>query len=245
MAGPITFDVSNVNVLEHNIDSDVEMIVSPIAASELVKMDGILNQELFAWNLRYQLPRSPVNTAIGKSLEDANEHKYFPAFHNGLTVLAEKLIRGTGTISISGYAVVNGCQSLSILYQRQATITPDLKILTKFVVTSPKSELALKVTDHTNRQNGVTGRDLQSNNPLQTRLQTKVHKSYPSEVFYRIARGEHTEWPSPKVIENDVMARILLAFDLGEPYSCHQHYRLFEDLHARIFGRQLRGRLLA
>jgi hypothetical protein len=242
IATPISFDVSKVSVLQHPIESGLEMIIAPLSASELVKMEGIANQELFAWNLRYQLKRSPVNKAINKSLETPSEHKYFPAFHNGLTVLAEKisLNSGKGTpkkITVSGYAVVNGCQSLSVLYHSKPNITKDLKILTKLVNVSPKSELALKITDHTNRQNGITGRDLQSNNPLQTRLQSEVHREYLNEVFYRIARGEHPEWTQGKVIENDVMARILLAFDLGEPHSCHQHYRLFEDLHAAIFGR--------
>ncbi len=237
IASSITFDVSTVSVLQHKIEANLEMIMAPVAASELVKMDGIANQELFAWNLRYQLKRSPVNKAINKSLEEPSEHKYFPAFHNGLTVLTENLSFDKKNITISGYAVVNGCQSLSVLYHNDSSITPELRILTKFINVSPKSQLALKITDHTNRQNGITGRDLQSNNPLQTRLQSEVHKKYPNEVFYRIARGEHPEWPQAKVIENDVMARILLSFDEGEPYSAHQHYRLFEDLHAAIFGR--------
>lgn len=125
----------------------------------------------------------------------------------------------------------------SALYQNQSRITPDLKILTKLVNVSPKSPLALKITDHTNRQNGITGRDLQSNNTLQTRLQSEIHREYSGEMFYLIARGEHLDWDSSKVIENDVMARILLAFDLKEPQSSHQLFRLFDDLHAEIFGR--------
>lgn len=237
IASEISFDVSKVSVLRHPIETGLEMTIAPLLASELVKMEGILNQELFAWNLRYQLPRSAVNKAIDKSIQTAGEHKYFPAFHNGLTVLAENVTAKNGKIRISGYAVVNGCQSLSALYQNQTKISSDLKILTKFVNVSPKSELALKITDHTNRQNGTIGRDLQSNNTLQTRLQSEVHSKYAGEVCYRIARGEHVEWDADKVIENDQAARMLLAFDLKHPESCHQHYRLFDDLHSAIFGR--------
>jgi len=40
------------------------------------------------------------------------------------------------------------------------------------------------------------------------------------------------------VIENELAARILLAFDLKEPWSCHQTYKLFDELHSRIFGRK-------
>jgi len=39
------------------------------------------------------------------------------------------------------------------------------------------------------------------------------------------------------VIENELAARILLAFDVKQPWSCHQTYRLFDELHSDIFGR--------
>ena len=32
-------------------------------------------------------------------------------------------------------------------------------------------------------------------------------------------------------------ARVLLAFDLGQPWGCHQTYRLFDELHTQIFAR--------
>lgn len=237
IATSITFDASNVSILKHAIDGNVEMFIAPLLASDLVKMDGLANQELFSWNLRYNLKRSPVNKEIQKSIADPKEHKFFPAFHNGLTVLAEKVKIEAAKITISGYAVVNGCQSLNALYGNAVLITPDLRILTKIVSVSPKSELALKITDHTNRQNGITGRDLQSNNSLQTRLQSDIHARYAGDVYYRIARGEHLEWDQNKVIENDEMARVLLAFDVREPESCHQNYKLFDELHSKIFGR--------
>lgn len=235
---PITFNVSGVDVIRIKIEEGVEMIMAPLLASELVTMGGIKNQEIFAWNLRYSLGKSPVNKEIERSILTPSEHKYFPAFHNGLTILAEDLSGGSGLITISKYAVVNGCQSLSALYQRAASITPSLRILTKFVSVSPSSPLALKITDHTNRQNGITGRDLQSNNPIQTLLQTQIHRDFGGAVHYRLARGERLDWDSPSVIENDHAARILLAFDLKEPESCHQNYKLFDEYHAKIFGRK-------
>ena len=239
IAGPTQFNIRGVGVLKHEIEPGISLVVAPLLASDLVKMGGLANQELFAWNLRYQLRRSEVNKAIEISIASPKEHKHFPAFHNGLTVLAEKVdVTPDNNITIKGYAVVNGCQSLTALYQQQGRITPELRILTKFVAVSPKSQIALKITDHTNRQNGITGRDLQSNNQLQTRLQTEIHRRYSGEYFYRISRGEHMEWPPSKVIENDAMARILLAFDCKEPQSSHQIYKLFEELHSKIFGRK-------
>src|ERR1051326_684239 len=234
----VGFDLTSVPFIEYPIGSELKMIIAPIAAEELVAMDGIANGELFAWNVRQWLGRkTKVNKDIEKSIGNVVEHKYFPAFHNGLTVLCKKLDLDGDKVTISGYAVVNGCQSLTGLHENKNKITSDLRILTKFIEISPDSDLALKITDHTNNQNGTTHRDLQSNNPIQTRLQSEIHRRYAGDVYYRIKRGEHPEWDSDKVIENELAARILLAFDLKEPWSCHQAYKLFDELHAAIFGR--------
>ena len=235
IATPMTFNVAGVNVLRHKIEDGLSMAIAPLSAKELVTMDGIANQELFAWNLRYRLRRSQVNRAIEVSIGARAEHKYFPAFHNGLTVLCETLKVTRNKIKISGYAVVNGCQSLNALYYHQSDITPDLRVLTKFIEVSPTSKLAQKITDHTNNQNGITGRDQRSKDTTQARLQTDIHTKHAGEVYYRVSRGEGTDWPSDKVIENDAAAAILLAFDQKQPYSAHQRYKLFGDLYKDIF----------
>lgn len=230
-----TFDVSSVPFLEYPIGTTLKMAIAPIAASDLLKMQGIKNGELFAYNVRQLLTRSKVNEDIAGSIKDQDEHKYFPAFHNGITILCNDLKIHKERIAISGYAVVNGCQSLNQLYQNQTKISSDLRILTKFIQTPPTGKLAAKITDHTNNQNGTTARDLQSNNLIQTRLQHEINSK--GEFCYRIKRGEHPDWDSHKVIENDLAARLLLAFDVREPWSCHQTYKLFDELHAQIFGR--------
>ena len=239
IASKIIFDISGVGALRYQSGTDVDMAIAPLLASELVTMDGIASQELFAWNVRYRLRRSPINKAIDVSVQTTKEHQYFPAFHNGLTVLCETLdVDANKTIEISGYAVVNGCQSLSSLYENRAKLTPALRILTKFVKASPGGDLASKITDRTNRQNGISGRDRQSNNVLHTRLQTDIRNRYTGSVYYRVARGEGSDWDASKVIDNEQIARVLLAFDLRQPESCHQTYKLFEDFHSNIFGRK-------
>jgi hypothetical protein len=234
---PISFDVSNVPSLHFPIGTKLDMVIAPIAASELVKMEGISNGDLFAWNVRQWLGRkTTVNKAVAQSIRTPEEHKFFPAFHNGVTVLCKSLKSTKDRIEIAGYAVVNGCQSITSLYENKASISSDLKILTKFIQVEPDSELATKITDHTNNQNATSARDLQSNNPTQTRLQSQIHQIYP-EFHYRIKRGEHPEWPKGSVIENEQLARIILAFDLDKPEAWSQNYKLFDDLHAEIFAR--------
>ena len=235
IAEEISFDVSGVPVMEYPMGSTLKMALAPIAATELVKMKGIANGELFAYNVRQWLKKTKVNDDIADSIKDQEEHKFFPAFHNGVTILSKKLAVSEEKITIAGYAVVNGCQSLSGLFENKAKISSDLRIMTRLIQTPPDGQLAAKITDHTNNQNGTTARDLQSNNRIQTRLQTEIHSK--GEFCYRIKRGEHPSWPKEKVIENDLAAKILLAFDVKEPWSCHQSYKLFDELHSPIFSR--------
>jgi AIPR protein len=233
IAADISFDVSSVPTMEYPMGS-LTMVIAPLAAEELVKMQGISNGELFAWNVRQWLKKTKVNKDIELSIKKQDEHKYFPAFHNGLTVLCKHLRLKKDKITVSGYAVVNGCQSLTGLYENKKRLSSDLRILTKFIQISPETPLALKITDHTNNQNGTTARDLQSNNPIQTRLQQEINSG---KFRYRIKRGEHPDWHPERVIENELAARILLAFDVKQPWSCHQTYKLFDELHSDIFGR--------
>lgn len=238
IAKEFVFNITDIPHIEYPLSSTVNMAIASIPAQDLVKMGGIASGELFSWNVRQWLGRkTKVNKDIEKSIKHPADHQLFPAFHNGLTVLCQKLKVKKDTITIGGYAVVNGCQSLTSLYENRKDLTKDLRIITKFINVPPNDALATKITDHTNNQNGTTFRDMQSNNPVQVRLQSEIHREYAGELFYRIKRGEHPEWPQNKVIENELAARILLAFDLGDPSSCHQTYKLFDELHAKVFGR--------
>ena len=238
IAREINFNISSVPHMEYQLSAKVKMVIASLSAEDLVNMGGIANGELFAWNVRQFLGRkTKVNKDIERSIKNAADHQLFPAFHNGLTVLCEKLEVKKDNLTVAGYAVVNGCQSLTSLYENKKDISRELRIITKFINVPPNDPLASKITDHTNNQNGTTFRDLQSNNPIQVRLQSEIHRKYKGDSYFRIKRGEHPEWPGDKVIENEVVARVLLAFDLKQPSSCHQSYKLFDELHAAIFGR--------
>jgi hypothetical protein len=131
--------------------------------------------------------------------------------------------------------VVNGCQSLTSLFDHRSKIADDLRILTRLIELPPEHQLAEKITHHSNNQNPINARDLQSNCTIQRRLQNEFDSLYPDQVFYRIKRGEPDK--TPQVIDNDEAGRVLLAFDLKEPWACHQTYKILDELHGDIFAR--------
>jgi hypothetical protein len=234
IGAPAELDVFGFDCAKYQIE-DVEVILAPLKGSELVGLDGIVSSELFAWNVRGSLGRTKVNKEIAKSIANSNEHKNFLLYHNGLTILCKELEKLNDKIRISGYSVVNGCQSLTSLYDNRLKITDDLRILTRLIHLSPEHDLAEKITHHSNNQNPINARDLQANSMIQRRLQNEFSLQYPDQIFYRIKRGESEE--APQTIDNDEAGRLLLAFDLKEPWTCHQSYKLFDELHTDIFAR--------
>jgi hypothetical protein len=234
MTKAVTFDVYGYDDADYQI-GDTRVIVAPLSATELIKLDGLASGELFVWNVRQSLGRTKVNKEIGKSVEDQSEHANFLLYHNGLTILCRSIERDKDKITISGYSVVNGCQSLTSLYEHKTKVSSDLRLLSRLIELSPESDLAAKITHHSNNQNPINARDLQSNSSIQRRLQNEFADLYSGKVFYRIKRGEQTDIPT--VIDNEEAGRILLAFDLKEPWTCHQTYKLFDELHSDIFAR--------
>jgi hypothetical protein len=233
---PVTFQLNNLGIIQYQTP-EAEVYMAPLMAKELVNLGGLESQELFAWNVRQTLGRTKVNKAIAESVSNVDEHKNFMLYHNGLTILAESVEfdKDNDTLEISGYNVVNGCQSLSTLYENKHRLSDDLRLLARVIKLPPQDDLAAKITRHSNNQNSVSARDLQSNSTIQRRIQQEFKDLYGTTLGYEIKRGEVLG--GDESITNEEAAKILLAFDLQRPWNCHQTYLLFDELHSDIFAR--------
>ena len=141
-----TFTVGDVGISEYHVDQETKAVIAPIKAIELVKIQGISDQSIFAYNVRGPLGKTSVNKSIVKTLEDQTMHKQFPLFHNGITIVTNKIEIVGDCLKIDTFNVVNGCQSLSALYDNKKLLTDDLKVLVKFVQVSVESDLAAIIT---------------------------------------------------------------------------------------------------
>lgn len=230
-----TFDVSFASPTRM-ATGGADVLVFPAKASELVKLGGISDTTLFSQNVRLSLGRTAVNKNIADSVRDSGEHKYFPLYHNGIIILCEEISNESDeSITIKGYTVVNGAQSITTLYENQTKLSDDLKIFVR-IVGLKDAELARKITKNSNNQNPTKPRDLKSGDPIMARLKAEF-EAEALPYFFEIKRGEKAP-AGTTVISNDQAGRMLLAFDLGEPESAHQIYKVFEDKYAEIFGRK-------
>lgn len=232
----IVFDIIGFTPSKYAVDQNTHAIIAPIKATELVTMEGIADQSLYAYNVRGPLGRTQVNKDIVHSVNDPTTHKLFPLFHNGVTVICKDITQvGSDKLRITDYYVVNGCQSLTALYNNSQKLTDDLRILTKFIRTQPGSDLAETITHYSNNQNGVKARDFMSNNAVQIRLQNEMKQRYGGQYELEIKRGE--KLGSGVTISNEDAGLLLMAFDLKEPWRTTQKYEVFDEKHADLFAR--------
>jgi hypothetical protein len=131
--------------------------------------------------------------------------------------------------------VVNGAQSITSFYHSKENLTPDLRVLAKVIELSDQ-DLGNTITINSNNQNAIKPRDLRSNHHIQVRLREEFDKIGLDGYVFEVKRGQNI--PEGKhVVSNEEAGRLLLAFDLEEPWSCHQIYKVFDDKYGEIFGR--------
>jgi hypothetical protein len=229
------FDIQGFQATEYIVDADTKAVIAPVKAIELVGLEGISDQSLFAYNVRGPLGRTQVNKDIVSSVNDAQRHKLFPLFHNGNTIVAKDVLVQPDDITADGYSVVNGCQSLTAFYDHRGKVTDDLRVLVKFIQIDPGSSLAEMVTRFSNNQNGVRPRDFKANHPIQIRPQNEFNSLYDGHYFYEIKRGEASG--DGTIISNEDAGIWLRAFDLKEPWITHRKFEVFEDKHSDLFAR--------
>lgn len=233
--GTFTFDASYVTPMTIQTSEKTKTYILPVQAAELVKMDGIEDGSLFSQNVRQSLGNTKVNKAMRESVLDITEHKNFPLYHNGINILCAEAKYKDEKLIIRDYVVVNGAQSISTFKKASQHLSPDLRVIAK-IVELDDSQLARKITINSNNQNAIKPRDLKSTNEIQIRLREEFKRVDSGKYDFEIKRGQDN-LPGRIVITNEEAGRLLLAFDLMEPESCHQVYKLFDEKYSDIFAR--------
>lgn len=223
-----------------DLGDGVRMGLALVLGSDLAALPGIDDLSLFDRNVRLGVGRTRINRELAKTVTDASEHRLFPAYHNGLTMLTTGLEVKGDKLLLSGIAVVNGCQSLLALHDNAGRLTADLRVLVKVVQLPGKGELTDKITYRTNNQNPVDIRDQRSTDPIQRDLQQQVEKRYGKELAYAIRAGE-TFPKGVNVLDNQRAAQLLMAVYLGEPWNAVRKVRLFYEDYHRIFNKDVDG----
>lgn len=210
------------------------LVVAIVSASELVKLPGISDRTLFSRNVRLFAGRTRINNELRSTVRELDQHRLFPAYHNGMTLLTHEVAVDGETIQLKGVGVVNGCQSLITLHENSESLTEELKLLVKIVETG-RDEVADLITYRSNNQNAVTLRDQRSSDPVMRDLQVSVAEKFGKTFALQTRVGEQLE--ATYVLENSLAAQLIMASYLKEPWSAVRKVRLFDQDFRRIFNR--------
>lgn len=217
------------NHLERFVASftDGRVAVCSIKAADLVTWPGIDDRTLFELNVRRELRRNEVRTQLDRAIGKPSDHEHFLAFHNGITVVCEKIDDSDmAKLAIENISIVNGAQSTIALRANRKHVTDKLRVLVKFVEIAPSNQLAREVAIRSNTQNPVTSRNLRALDGVQLRLINEFKAQYPSVSY--VTSPDKTVRTGGKVINNDDVGQLLCSIFNEKPWVSIKRLSLFD-----------------
>lgn len=161
----------------------------------VVKIDGLIagmkqyQNGLFDLNVRAKLSNSKVNVSIKRSLETDKGKKHFVHLNNGLVISCDnyRLSSDESILTINGAQVINGCQTLSTIWDyyfdanqdEKASLINNLQLFIKVIngKSISRDRLLDEIIVASNNQNPMNERNLKSNSPEQVQLQASFYRS--------------------------------------------------------------------
>lgn len=239
----IKYDANTPSLIKYQTEG-MTGIICTVPASEIAR---IVNEDkngyIFDMNIRKYLGnRGKVNQEILTTCSNADESYAFWFLNNGITIVCDTVDPVTDPdnphIKIKNMQIVNGCQTSSSLAKaaEDGDLKKDTKVLLRIYQTGD-NDLISKIVLTTNNQNKISGRNLRSNDPIQTDVQ-KGFKLY--DLYYERKPREFDKVEDANksnIISNDVVASAYLAICLcrcGDSRS--RKYKVWNDFYQSIFN---------
>ncbi|MFD4526028.1 AIPR family protein [Streptomyces sp. NPDC058470] len=224
-----------------------QAILGVVSVAELLKLIEIgdartLDERVFYDNVRgFKGEDNSVNKQIMKTL-DSPERNLLPVLNNGVTVVAASYAPKPGdAVALSGYQIVNGCQTSHCLYLSKESLgeaLSDVYVPIRLVVTGDE-EVATQIIRATNSQTAVQENDLVALSKFQKRLED-FYKLDASDIklTYERRSGQfyNKEVTKNRVVTIGDQMRAVSSMFLDAPHVAARYAsRLYEDIGAAIF----------
>lgn len=238
--------------LEHTVTVDAsrtlvttlgsaKTIITVLPLTECLRMPGIVDGRLFRKNVRQSLgANNKVNKALRTTINGERVKDFF-YYHNGVTAICDSADYNTekGAVSVKGFSVVNGCQSLSTIFSVSERVrSPEAKeafILFRFYEI-PDRALADRISINTNSQSAVKPRDLRSNDKVMVGLKRAFETRY-ADGFFMTKRGEErpADKDAARTVDAAVLAKMLMAWHCQRPNISYNEKKLFDEYYKTLF----------
>lgn len=146
----------------------------------IVDEAGNLRRSVFEDNIRDYQGDTNVNDAIKRTLSDGSSSQTFVVFNNGITIVCRGLQLTGNKCVLTGYQIVNGCQTSNVLFNARNSFDDDKVFVPVKLVSTENEEIVNDIIRSTNSQNAVKPEELEAMTDFQKRL----------ESFYRSFNGD-------------------------------------------------------
>ncbi len=193
---------------------------------------------LFYENVRDFQGDNLVNKEIQETL-NGEYRDTFVLLNNGVTIVAEN-IRQTGDLfTLSGFQIVNGCQTSHVLYNNQDQITEKILIPIKLIV-GPIDELKNLVIKATNRQTVVKTEELSALTDFQKHLEQYYNAIEEGHRLYYERRSQQYRGipglEKIRIVNISSQIRSFSSMFLSRAHQASRYYgTLLKDIETRIF----------
>ncbi|TAJ17503.1 MAG: hypothetical protein EPO65_10970 [Dehalococcoidia bacterium] len=170
-----------------------DSLVFPVSLREFsrfVSEDG-KDRWLFNSNVRQYLSRSKINEGIRETAKTSPES--FWRYNNGVTIVVDDFEVRSDSLALKKPQIVNGCQTSLALVKVMAEMTPSEQekvegdLLVR-VLREPRDDERERITQFTNKQNAVKGKDFYALQDFQKQLKTRIGRL---GYFYEIQTGSY------------------------------------------------------
>jgi hypothetical protein len=216
-------------------------VIAALPLAECLKMPGIIDGRLFSKNVRQSLgANNKVNRELKKTIHSESVRDFF-FYHNGITAICDSLALSEDgrKLTVRGFSVVNGCQSLSTIYSASERVrAPESKaahILFRFYEIKDRA-FGDRISINTNSQSAVKARDLRSNDRVMVGLKKAYETRYPDGAFLT-KRGETApaSRDAEKVVDAATLAKLVMSWQCQRPNYAANEKKLFDEYYKIVF----------
>lgn len=217
--------------------SGTNVVIAAIPLKECIKIPGIKDGSLFRKNVRQSLGNSnKVNKGIAKTIKNNASDFFF--YHNGVTAICTKLSISGNTLSVKELNVVNGCQSLSTIYNCSEAVrnSNDGYIMFRFYeIAEPEKADTISVS--TNSQSAVKARDLRSNDKVVLSIKKLYEQKY-TDGYFITKRGEKVDtvkYNPAHIVNLTDLGKQLIAWHSQRPTISYSETKVFDKYFNQLF----------
>ena len=207
-----------------------------LPANDFLKLvcddEGNIIKSLFYENIRDFQGYNQINSEMRLTLSSESKDRFI-LMNNGVTIIARAL-RPTGNkFLMSGFQVVNGCQTSHVLYDNQNLLNDSVRIPFRLICTQDEGVIE-SIIRATNRQTQVNEDQFFAMSPFAKKLEI-FFRGFPVERRLYYERRSHQydsqDIEKPRILVHQNLVRAVGAMFLGEP---HGTTRRFRELSAKV-----------